>query len=204
MNNMPEYECLSDFIPDIKMEIGKVDDRTILMMLGVAQAKFCRDTRVLQQLTIHNLDGENTVYPCIPQYEGFNQSIDTVMFGRTERGLYALRYGDAWTIAPDRNSVHLSDVYLRKNYIGYLLHIVTTIIPYKDTQVIDPNIYELYSNTILVLTRHLLYNQNDKEWSNERRAASLLYEYNELLNSVNFDRIAGGNTTGNQSINLDF
>ena len=50
----------------------------------------------------------------------------------------------------------------------------------------------------------LILNQRGKPWSDRAEAKELLMEYNDMLNTVQFDSIAGGNTSGNQSINLDF
>jgi hypothetical protein len=201
---MAEYECLEDFLPDLQIEISDIDQRTALMILGMAQVKFCRDTGVLQQVTTHTLDYTEFTYPCIPEYDGFNQRIDNVLAGATEDTLQPLTFLDQWTIADDRNSVTIDDNYLKIQQDGNVLQIVSTVIPYKNADSIDVNVYELYSDTIIKLAKYLIYNQKNKPWSDQAEAQQLLWDYNEMLNSVNFDSIAGGNTSGNQSINLDF
>ena len=201
---MAEYECLEDFVPVIRMEVSDIDDRTILMMLSMAQQKFCRDTRVLQQVTTTIIDITEDTYPCIPQWEGFNQSVDVIQTGKVGATLRPLRFNDQWTISADRNSIILDESYRKNSVEGFQMDIVSTVIPFHSTTQIDENVYELYSEPIIALTKHLIYNQKLKPWSDKLDAKELLFEYNELLNTVNFDTIQGGNTTGDQSINLNF
>ncbi len=200
---MAEYECLSDFVPDIRMEITDIDDRTIKMVLGQAQAKFCRDTRVLQQTISTTIDSTKSVYHCIPQWSGFNQTIDRVLVGSSEDSLSDLQFNSQFTISPDRTYITLDDGYLSDRIEGYVIDIISTIIPYKNTEEIDTDVYELYGFIIIVLAKHLIYNMKKKAWSDQESAAQLLFEYNEMLNTVQFDNAAGGNTSGDQSMNLD-
>lgn len=200
---MAEYECLEDFVPDIQMEVADIDKRTILMMLGVAQAKFCRDTRVLSQEVDLLLEAGKFTYPCIPQWEGFNQTVDLVLTGITQDSLNAITFNDQYTISPDRNSIILDEGYMQEKFDGYALKIISTVIPYKATQAIDTDVYELYGFILITLAKQLIYNMKGRTWSNAVEAEGLLWEYNEMLNTVQFDNAAGGNTSGDQSINLD-
>jgi hypothetical protein len=200
---MAEYECLEDFNVDILMEISDVDTATLAMMLGVAQAKFCRDTRVLQQVTTTTLEEGKFSYSCVPQWQGYNQTIDTVQSGKTAASLNPLEFNDQFTISADRTSVLISENFVAGTRIGDRLDIVSTVIPYKTTEQIDTNVYELYGYILTTLAKSLILNQRNKPWSDQGTAQSLLFEYNQMLNTVSFDTIAGGNTSGNQSINLD-